>query len=452
MSRSSTQPARARGTKLPLLAAVAALFALLALAPLASAASDPIGSSGSSSVITLNNGFLKKLKKNDVKVLNISPAKKKGKRLKMTVKSGSLDPTTGKGTLTLGGGIKFKAGKKTAPVKALSLNTSNKSLSGKVANKKMKVASLAGVSFARDGFGTVVTVNKLKLTKSAAKQLNKKLGFSGKSGKKHKRATTSSKDSNAVFKANQVMGSSRSNAQPTEVALLPTGNVNLATSLATLGKLAAVRVEIERLGGTTEPASLPSPTYAFPISGGALSPTASAGTVQTSGGLKLVQKLQTGAESFLTTNITLGNFWFDFAAKTVSVEVVAESNAVNERGEKPLNLGNLGRSSIADVSLTGATVTSNSTARTITVENASATLQVVSAEVLNGFVSVYKGYAEAVTFEEVKLFEELVEGKTPEEAIEAGKAAAKAAGEEVAKNEIKSGDPLGTISFTAQTQ
>jgi hypothetical protein len=437
MSRSSTQPARARGTKLPLLAAVAALFALLALAPLASAASDPIGSSGSSSVITLNNGFLKKLKKNDVKVLNISPAKKKGKRLKMTVKSGSLDPTTGKGTLTLGGGIKFKAGKKTAPVKALSLNTSNKSLSGKVANKKMKVASLAGVSFARDGFGTVVTVNKLKLTKSAANRLNKKLGFSGKSGKKHKRATTSSKDKKsggeAVFKANQVMGSSRSNAQPTEVALLPTGNVNLATSPATFKKLHEVEVGVEKLGSTTEPATLPSPTYGFPISGGALSPTVTSGTVQTSGGLKLIQELRFPGEVFppLVTKITLGNFWFDLAAKTVSVEVVAESNASRE-----LNLGNLGRSSIADISLTGTTVANDPTARTITVQNASATLQVVSAEVLEGFVKVYEGYWFAI-------YKTLL--PTEQEAREA--AAAK-----VAEDHIKSGDPLGTISFTAQTQ
>jgi Htaa len=408
MSRSSTQPAKARGTKLPLLAAVAALFALLVLAPFASAASDPIGSSGSSSVVTFNNGFLKKLKKNDVKVLNISPAKKKGKRVTMTVTGGSLDPLTGLGSLTLGGGIKFKAGKKTAQVKALSLDTSNKSLSGKVANKKMKVASLAGVSFAREGFGTVVTVNKLKLTKSAANQLNKKLG-------------------EKVFKANQVMGSSSSNAQPTEVAVLPTNNATLALSASALKKLAhvgtppfpegfsPVAVELSIIAPTTIVNAGPPPTLGFPIGGGTISPTASSGTIQTTGGLKLVQNLEkVTAEPGNVTTLTMSNIWVDLATKTASVEVTIE-NPKN----KEANLGNLGRSSIADISLTGATITSNPATRTVSVQNAAATLQAVTAATLNA------------------VFIEGLEKANPA-----------FAGQE----KFAAGDPLGTFSFLAQTQ
>ena len=46
--------------------------------------------------------------------------------------------------------------------------------------------------------------------------------------------------------------------------------------------------------------------------------------------------------------------YLDLSAKTVTVEVVAQSNAESE-GKKPLNLGNLGRSSIADLTVTGVT-------------------------------------------------------------------------------------------------
>ena len=135
------------------------------------------------------------------------------------------------------------------------------------------------------------------------------------------------------------------------------------------------------------------------------------------------------------------------AAKTATVEVVATSTAESE-GKKPLNLGNLGRSSIADIVVTG--VTADPTTRTVAI-NAAGVLQAISAEVLQGFVSVYKGYSEEVVYQTVKGEAELG-GKTPEEADALGKAAAKKQGEDVAKNKISAGEALGTFSFTAQSQ
>ena len=116
----------------------------------------------------------------------------------------------------------------------------------------------------------------------------------------------------------------------------------------------------------------------------------------------------------------------------VTVEVIAESNAESPAGsgKKPLNLGNLGRSSIADLTVTG--VTADPTTRTVSVSS-SAVLQPVAAEVLEGFVQVYQGYFEAVL--------QLKFGKTPEEA----KAIATA---KVEKDHIKAGDALGHIAAT----
>jgi hypothetical protein len=429
-----TQPRTARGTKLTAAMAAAALFALLAFVPFASAATDPVATG--SATVTLKNGFVKSLKKQGVKITKIAPAKLKGKKATFTVGTGStMDPTTGAGTLNLQGGLQFKAGKHKAPVKALTIDTAKKGLFAKVGGKRVKFASVAGWSFARAGFGVSLTIKKLKLTGAAAKQLNKKLGF--KKGKK-------------PFKGNRLMAGGGAEEQPATVTLLPANGILYDGNAELLKKLSNVEVKIEALS----PTSVKSPTsFEFPISGGNIAPAATAGVVNSSGGVKLTQKLQKSATEFIETEITLANFYTDLGAKTVGVEVTAHSNAESPQGsgKKPLDLGALGRSSIANLSLTGATVVSDPTNRKVTVQNAAATLQPVAAEVLNGFVQVYKAYAEAGTYQKVKAEAE-AGGKTPEEADALGKAAAKVAGEAVAKTEIKENDALGNFSFTAQTQ
>lgn len=390
-----TQPVRPRGMMLSAVATVAALAALLVLAPFASAASDPLASG--TTTITLNKNLFKKLKKAGVKVIKVSPGTVKARRVTLPVSGGSLDPTNGQGTIEQSGGIKFKHGKKSAVVKLLVLDTTGKSLKAKVAGKNMKLASVSGLSSARNGFGANVTIGSTKLTNKAAKQLNKKLGFTGKKAKK------------APFKGGKGLGSGLSETQPKTVTVLPSGNATLATSLATDIKLAKVNIKIETVAPATEPVPIPPPSYAFPISGGTIAPNADGGVLQTTGGLRLVQQFAPSVE----TKMTLNAIWVDLGAKTATVEVTVESEGIDPK----LNLGPLGRSSIANISLTGATVKSDPSARTVSVENATATLQAVTAETLN---SVFVGPFEAITKTKAEPFVE--------------------------------GDPLGTFSFTAQTQ
>ena len=372
-----TQPRMARGTLLPAGILAAALIAMLAFAPFASAASDPVASG--TTTVTLNSGFAKALKKGGVKVLQISPATVKGKTVTLPVSGGAIDPLTGLGTLTHSGGIKLKAGKKSVALKSLELNTSSSSLTAKIGSKALKVATLAGFSFARDGFGVDVDASKLKLTGKAAKELNKALAPAKKKtkGKKGKGKASNSKKkattSQPVFKANQVLGGSSSSSQPSTLTVLPGGKASLATNKETVEKLAALMVKIETVAPTVETAPLP-PAFAFPVSGGTISPAATAGIVQTSGGLKLVQNLGPAGESKMSLNA----IYVDLGAKTATVEVVVESTV-----DPKLNLGVLGRSSIADINLTGATIAADPASRTVSVSNATATLQAVTAEVLN---------------------------------------------------------------------
>jgi hypothetical protein len=408
-----TQPGTARGTTLPAALLTAALFALLAFAPFASAAPDPVASG--TTTVTLNNGFAKALKKGGVKLLKISPATAKGKTVTLPVSGGSLDPLSGQGALTHSGGIKFKQGKKSVALTSLEINTTTASLSAKVGSKTLKVASLKGFSYSRNGFGVDLKVTKLKLTGKAAKELNKALApAKRKTGKKGKGKASASKkkagaSSAAVFKANQVLGGAASTTQPSTVAVLPGGNATLVTNEATVKKLKELAVEIVTVPPTTQTAS-PLPTFEFPIAGGTISPAASAGIVQTGGGLQLVQDVEKLGGKGKST-ISLNAIWVDLGAKTATVEVVVESTV-----DPKLNLGVLGRSSIADISLTGATVAADPATRTVSVQNASATLQAVTAEVLN---SVFGAPFDALAL--------------PHPAFVAG-------------------DGLGTFSFTAQTQ
>lgn len=426
----ATQPRMARGKKLPLAALAAALFALLAFAPYASASPDPVESG--SATITLNNGFTKYLKTFGIKTTKIAPAKLKGKKATFPVTGGEVDPTTGGGTLNLGGGLKFKAGKKKAPVKGLVIDTNKKALFAKVAGKKVKLASVKGYSYARAGFGVSMTIKKLKLTKTAAKKLNKKLGYA--------------KGKPKPFIANKLMGSAKGEEQPSTVAIVPGGNVAFNADQELLLKLKDVETNAAVIAPTTEKGF---GNYELPISGGNVSPTGQAGQVQTAGGLLLTQKLDKGDGSFLETEITLGNMWLDLSAKTVTVEVVAKSNA-----SESLNLGNLGRSSIADLTITGVTV--DSAARTVSVSS-SAVLQPISAEVLEGFVKVYQAYYEAGFY--IAACEAApTQCNNPDPNIKkaeeegAKKAAKEAAEKKVEKDHITAGNPLGTFSFTAQTQ
>jgi len=380
---------------LSVVALVAALAASLALAPLASAASDPIASG--TTTLTVKKGFKNKLNKKKIKLLKWGSGKVKNRNVILGVTGGSLDPTNGQGTTEQGGGFKLKRGKRTVPITELTLDRTAKAAYAKIAGARMKLGFLATLSFVRNGFGVNVNAAKLKLTGKAAKRINAKLGL-----KKQK-----------PFKGGNVMSNAYSETQPKTVTVLASGKADLLTDETTvktfvLAPPTGLAVKIEPI----EPTELEStenpftPLLKFPISGGKIAPDANAGTVETTGGVRLVQELEAG-----TTTMTLGNIWVDLSAKTATVEVSVESTISPE-----LNLGELGRSSIADLNLAGATITSDPTNHTVSVQNATATLQAVTAETLN---SVF-----GAPFDAAK----------------------------IPHGTFAEGAGLGTFSFTAQTQ
>jgi hypothetical protein len=427
---------------LPVAIVAAAVAAMLVLAPLASAASNPIAKG--TTTLTVNSGFNKKAKKAGIKITAIKPATLKGTKATFPVTGGSVEPTTGAGTVTHSGGLKIKWGKKSISLKAFEIDTTAKSLTATAGGKKVKFATLGGLSSARLGFGNSISAKSVKLTKAGANALNKALTpkptkVKVKTKKNGKTVVkTKTVKSKPAFKANMVLGKTTTEVEPTTDNVLQTGTLTYAGDSGLFTKLTDVGVKVEAISPTTVSGT----TYSSGINGGNISPLGTSGQVTSAGGIKLVQSLGT-----FSTTITLGSIGVDLAAKTATVEVNGESN-VEIEGKKPLNVGNLGRSSIADLQITANTP--SPATRTLSV-SANSTIQPVAAEVLEGFVKVYEGAYALKVGEELakKAEEEFKEGKTPPSKAEIEAAAKKAGADKVANDHIKSGESLGSFSFTA---
>jgi hypothetical protein len=368
--------------------AIAAIAALLVFAPAASAASDPLA--GGATTIELSQGFLKKAAKRGVKLLGLSPATVNGRTVVLPVAGGGLDPLSGQGTVAHAGEIKFKHGKRTARVGPLVLDTATASLNGLVVGKPIKFASVEGLSFARDGFGVNLGIANLALTGNAAKLLNAKLGFAGKKAKKPSQASTSKKRKvlRKPFEAKQGLGAATSATQPLAVTILPTGKAKLAPDIETATKLFLAGVTTEVIA----PAEFepgPPPVVTLPIAGGILAPNGSAGVLQTLGG----QKLSKGSAVTITNNL-----WVDLGLKATSAEL--------EVTGFPGAPGNLGRVPNALLDLSAASAGSDPAARTISIASAIMRMTAEGAASLNGLYGT----------------------------------------------DFKAGDPLGSLSFTAQAQ
>lgn len=389
MPAARRSPARHR----TVVAALAAAAALPILAAPAAAAPDRVA--GGTATVDLSAAFRQGLAGKGVRLRGIEPATLGSGRMAFAVRGGELDPTTGRGTISLGiGGLQLRRGRKAAAVRSLVIDTRRGEVSANVAGRKLKLASIGGWSDTREGFGVDLAIRRLRLSGPAAARLNRRLGL-------------------PAFAGGRALGSALVETHPSAVSVLPSGTMSLAASEASLAKLAQAGVAVVPVApGTKLDPSAPKPVFASSISGGSIGPAATAGVLRTNGGILFVQELGS-----LVSRVWIEEIELDLGAGTVTAEVFGESNAETGPGRRPLDFGDMRRVSIAALGIGGAAVSANPTARTVSVERASATLQPVAAEVLDGFVEVYERTTKTT-------------------------GAAKLSG----------GDPLGTVSFTAQTQ
>jgi hypothetical protein len=343
-------------------------LALLAIAPTAGATYDPLGSG--TTKLTLDKRFASFLKADGIVLSASAGAKGKGKAFTLPVVEGNMDPTVGQGEIDQEGTITFQNDRKRVPLRKIVLKTKHSPLIAKVGGSQLKIATSSKLSSKREGFGTAFSAKALKLTAKVATRLNKKLR------------------PKIPFAQGQPFGTLSSNAQPRLVTILDQGKATLVFDSAFLAKMDGLFVSVNPIF----PAEHAGGTFTFPIIlNGQLAPNGSEGTLRTGGA---VEFLQLGAGQ-----VFWHEFWLDLGVMSDTAEVDVEPT--------PTFPGKLGRIGVLD--LGAATVSSDPTARTISISGAPLTLQAQTAKTFN---------------------EAFAPGKEP----------------------FKAGEATGTLSFTAQGQ
>lgn len=348
----SSKP-RSRGA-LALLGTVAALIALLVISPAALAARDPL--SGGGTDLHFKKGFMRKLGNLEATVGALGNSNYTGSKVALTVKGGKLDPTNGQGFVENSAGFKLNRAQRGVPITNLTVNTAKNAVYANIAKARMQLGDLSLLSTNRDGFGANVKAVKVTLTAKAAKRISNRLGLKG----------------TRRINPGRVLSNAYTAPQPSTVTVLgQQGGATLVANDLTLAKFAAKGVEVPAGISAIAPATKPTPTsFQFPIAGGNLAPDASSGTVETSGGVQILKK----AEPFSPT-VKMSSIALDMKAKTATVAL--------EIGPTPPFAGLVGPTTIADLTLQGATVVANPVTRQIAIAGAEARLQAVAATTMN---------------------------------------------------------------------
>ncbi len=314
-------------------AAMLTLFMALLLASSAHATYEPLGSGQTK--LTLDKGFLGLLKRNGVKLSAVSPAKLKGPVLSFPIIGGKLDPTSARGTIEHGGALLFKAGKRSIPIKAPQLKTTQRHspFSAKVGGSQLKLAAAQSLNVTRAGFANRVKVSELSLSAKLATRLAKKLRLKG------------------VIEAGQPLGSALTKADPETIALLPKGKLTFVLDPGIRAKLASLFVALNPIFPAERPAD-----FTLPIAGGTIAPDGSLGTIAAEGALELLQL--GGGQLFWREP------WLGLESRSLSAEA--------EVLPSPPYAGKAGRVGVAG--LGAASVSANPMARSVTVSGASLAL------------------------------------------------------------------------------
>jgi hypothetical protein len=218
--------------------------------------------------------------------------KLKPKSLNLPIASGSVDPTSGAGTVQVNGAFRAKRGKGKAKVKITRLRLGANGGPGSIAAKVGKnnvgaFATLSGGTVARNGFGATISNITAKIAGKGAQALNR--AFSPTKGKGAK------KSAGGRVKAGQPLGTIVSiTTDPLAVEVVPgTGTLTLHTDLggAFANKLPKHCISLMGVSAIPPGAMLlvPPGAFSFPVSGGSAAPDFSAGEVLTAGGQALTK-------------------------------------------------------------------------------------------------------------------------------------------------------------------
>lgn len=321
-----------------------ALCSLLCLlqASQAHGAYDPLASG--TATISLSSSFRALLHKEGVKLTGRKGAKVIAqRRIVLPVSGGEADPASAKGSFELAGEVALSSPGHSLPFTFLTINSKPSPLYAKVGGGQQKVAKAKKASFLREGFAYGYKAQGLTLSAKTATRLDKRLKVKG-------------------FRVGQLLGALKVSANPRTVAILPQGRATLILDPAFAAKLSSLFVSRNPIF----PAEHQGDTFTLPIAvAGQLSPDGSQGTLRTGGAIEL---LQLGAGQL---------FWNELWFQPDKAQTLGEA----ELDPSPPFPGKQPEAGI--FALGGGQVTTNPSARTISITGAPLTLTALTAQDLN---------------------------------------------------------------------
>jgi hypothetical protein len=324
--------------------AALAMFVALCLLHVGSAHAtyDPLASG--KATISLASSFRALMKSEGLRLSGRKGAVVKGQRaIVLPVAGGEADPTISKGSFELGGEVVLSSPDRSIRLTFLTVNSKPSPLYAKVGGGQQKVAKAKQASFLRSGFAYGYGAKGLTLSKKTATRLDKRLKID-------------------AFEAGQSLGDLRVSANPVTVTIVPQNRATLTLDPAFAAKLSTLFVSRNPIF----PAEHQGDVFTLPIAaGGQLAPDGSQGTLRTAGSIEL---LQLGAGQLFWKEL-----WF-------------QPDKAQARGEAELDPSPPypGKQPEAGILALGTgQVTSDPSARTITISGAPLTLTALTAKDLN---------------------------------------------------------------------
>jgi hypothetical protein len=206
----------------------------------------------------------------------------------MPAGGGTLDAPEASAIVLHEGGFKLRGQRREVVVRKLILDIPAKQLRGKIAGRKLTIASLPKIDGAPDGFGTKIAVHTLRLTRGAALALNRALGLAD------------------VFVGGHSLGSISSFVQP-EAVTIAHGTIALGGEVSIFAKLESLGVEIGLWGSSERFGESGPPIFLFEVASGTLGPDASTGLINGESGLTLQRTEPYQDLLLLTPTVDLGS-------------------------------------------------------------------------------------------------------------------------------------------------
>jgi hypothetical protein len=327
---------------------------------------------------------------------------------------GSLDPITGQVTITCEGGFGFRRGGRVVRIGEPEVNAAGGSLEGNLGSGEMGIATTSFTS-GPEGFGTRAGSAALQLTGSVAHVLRDRLNLPPtrphpRAAGHRRRHRDVSRRSKRVFTRGRSLGMVSVTAQPTAVAIVPGGDLTLLLDPAIAAKLRAVEVRIST-GSTTagsEPDSFP-----FGVTGGSFDLVSQTLSVVGGGVLRFDQTLETAGVVVAESEVSLGDPSVGLRSATLEADLVGRSGAVPYLG-----FGDLGQTAVGDLLGPASAFSVDTAGRSVALRATPVVITPVAAASLDGFRKLYENRKR----------------------------------EEKPGDEIKAGEPLGTVSFSAQAE